>query len=571
MGKTIRGPVGPALIGQLDVLLDPDDDVTVTHGLLERHDLAAGRVVVHPTATTRQLLSLAYDVLAALGVPPGTLGLERVGLADTAWAAVRAKMLAARIRHLVVLRAHRLEPHAWTGLAYLARTTMVQVLLVSHTRTIPPRLTADLGSLDIWPFDSLAKVIDTYRWDTEPLPVRRRPAPPIWPELPARLPTGQVLHYRADVYRQAGPEVFARVDALYQGGLDAACIWLRGRPIPDRSQPAAGEPIQQFVTQLVHASPGPRHTLALLRGAQAGFVLHGAWLTIPALTRLGGPGLTSLPVTHEVAERISTLSANPVLAAGIALSLSAGLTPTALRTMTIEALERPWHRLSVPHKKQLVPTELSRKFTSDRPIHPNAVFYVPMPARSLLRTADEFLSELAQDSSQKIFRSFARIHLALTEAADRYAVALPRRPVDMIALWQLRVRWDWLGEPFHPDPPHPHRSAGLACHTAVPPAPAASSPVRADGRRSPWSPRGARPQVVPRLIRAHVDLAHPQIPPVLVGEDGLPSRYPRYPRYLGRLIRQQLATWTPAESGSGRRLTVHPDVAFALGLVDRPR
>jgi hypothetical protein len=36
------------------------------------------------------------------------------------------------------------------------------------------------------------------------------------------------------------------------------------------------------------------------------------------------------------------------------------------------------------------------------------------------------------------------------------------------------------------------------------------------------------------------------------------------------LIRQQLATWTPDDTGSGRRLTVHPDVAFALRLVDRP-
>jgi hypothetical protein len=36
------------------------------------------------------------------------------------------------------------------------------------------------------------------------------------------------------------------------------------------------------------------------------------------------------------------------------------------------------------------------------------------------------------------------------------------------------------------------------------------------------------------------------------------------------LIRQQLATWTPDDTGSGRRLTVHPDVTFALRLVDRP-
>jgi len=36
------------------------------------------------------------------------------------------------------------------------------------------------------------------------------------------------------------------------------------------------------------------------------------------------------------------------------------------------------------------------------------------------------------------------------------------------------------------------------------------------------------------------------------------------------LIRQQLATWIPAGAGAGRRLAVHPDVAFVLRLVDRP-
>ncbi|WP_041831775.1 hypothetical protein [Actinoplanes sp. N902-109] len=94
-------------------------------------------------------------------------------------------------------------------------------------------MTADLGSLNIWHFDSLDKVVDAYQWDTEPALVPHRLASSAWPELAARLPTGQVMYYCADVYRQASPDVFARVDALYQTGLDAACSWLCDQQPPD--------------------------------------------------------------------------------------------------------------------------------------------------------------------------------------------------------------------------------------------------------------------------------------------------------------------------------------------------
>lgn len=54
----------------------------------------------------------------------------------------------------------------------------------------------------------------------------------------------------------------------------------------------------------------------LLRGAQAGFLLHGYWLTVPAFKELSGPGLTSVPVTAAIIDRIKAGTAHPVLAAG---------------------------------------------------------------------------------------------------------------------------------------------------------------------------------------------------------------------------------------------------------------
>ena len=49
------------------ILLDPADDMQVSVGLLERHEPARGRVVVHPTPGTSSLQAFAHDVLGALG------------------------------------------------------------------------------------------------------------------------------------------------------------------------------------------------------------------------------------------------------------------------------------------------------------------------------------------------------------------------------------------------------------------------------------------------------------------------------------------------------------------------
>jgi len=452
MGSALAGWHREALMGQLDVLLDPTDDMAVTRGLLARHNPAAGLLVVHPTPTVRQLRSLAHDVLTALGAPVKALHEERLFLADVAWRAVQARLTVERVMHLVVLRAHRLDPRAWTGLAYLAQSTLTQLLLVCHTPAIPPRLLTDLGSMTIWPFHSLAELVKVYRWDTHPLPVRRRPTSPAFPDLPGRLPTSQVMHYRADVYRRHSPEVFARVDELYGRGVDVACQWLRGRQPPGPGDGADAR-IQEFVTQLVHDTPSPQHTLALLRGAQAGFILHGCWLTVPNLSRLGGPGCSSRPVTYEIAQRIRGGTANPVMAAGVALALFTGVDPIALRSVKVRALSGPSHLLTFPYKMQPLKAVVVNKYRRFPPLQADAVFYVPRPVRPLLRTTYTFLTNGGADPTQRIFHQFTPVHLAIEQAAARCGVQLPHRPVEPLGLWQLRVRWGWLGESFHAGPP----------------------------------------------------------------------------------------------------------------------
>jgi hypothetical protein len=566
-----------ALAGCVDVLMDPGDDVAVTRGLLARHDPAAGLVVVHPTATTRQRLSLAHDMLAALGAPIEALGAERLGGADAAWRAVRTWLTVDRVAHLVVLRAHRLDPRVWSALGYLAQTTHTQLLLVCHHPTIPTPLRAALAAMPLWVFHSLPEVVAFYRWDTHPVPRRRPPAPPRWPTLSHGLPVGQVMHYRADIHRRHSPEVFAAVDELYGRGLDAACEWLRGRPRPGPGgRPGAGARIQAFVGELVHASPSPRHTVALLRGAQAGFLLHGCWLILPPVHRLlGGPGFTSTPVTHAIVDRIRAGTANPVLAAAVALALFTGVEPAALASLRMAALDPPAHLLTVPYKTQRMPSDARQRYHSIPLRHADAVFYVPLPARRLLRAARLFLLAHDWDPEARVFAGFFPLHQLVEQAAARCGLALPRRPVPLLGLWQLRVGWTRLGAPVHPDPPDLGRPAGSSCHTATPPAPAPAAapiyrrPYEKLGRR--WAPTGDAPDVLPRLLRAHLDGAPLRLPPrTHTLRPGVPPPEPEANRRR-RLVERHLAVRLPPEpNGDGDRLTVHPDIAFALRLTDRP-
>src|SRR5207248_9683525 len=91
-----------------------------------------------------------------------------------------------------------------------------------------------------------------------------------------------IRNYRSKAFAQLGPAGFARIDAVYRHGRDAACRWLSTRPAPG---PAAvsHQNVQLFLTWLVHDSPSRHHTLARSRGAQAGAPLHALTLdTLPA-------------------------------------------------------------------------------------------------------------------------------------------------------------------------------------------------------------------------------------------------------------------------------------------------
>ncbi|GAB7046594.1 hypothetical protein [Catenuloplanes indicus] len=115
-----------------------------------------------------------------------------------------------------------------------------------------------------------------------PEPPQERPPQRQYPELSHLLPAGQVLHYRADVYRQHFGEIFDRVDDLYARGLDAACNWQRSRPGPPAREGATvNAALQRLLTALVHDSPTRQHTLAVLRDVTVDRNSHRWWMARP--------------------------------------------------------------------------------------------------------------------------------------------------------------------------------------------------------------------------------------------------------------------------------------------------
>ncbi|WP_190249884.1 hypothetical protein, partial [Dactylosporangium sucinum] len=441
--------------GRVDVLLDPADDAAVTAALLSRHDPAAGRVVVHPTPGSRGDAGLAHDVLAALGVPVQQFAAERLGGAGPAWRAAAAWCHAAGVTELVVLRAHRLTATGWARLLGLSRASRAALRLVCHTRTVPAHLRTALAGVAHEVLEDLAVLPGR----DNPPPGRAAASPAgqrEFPALPGRLPTGQVLHYRADVYRRHPLHVFARVDDLYGRGLDAACRWLAHRDRPGPHDPPTDPRLQRFLTELVQDSPTRQHTTALLRGAQAGFLLHGSWLALPNLATADGPGLTTTPLTADVAARIRAHVAHPVLAAGVALALFTGLSLPSLRTLRLDALAPPTLALIAPRPRR-----------GPYPAH-QVMFHIPRPARPLLRAARVFLQASSDNPRQRIFAGFAPMPAAVEHAAQRCGLPLPRRPVELTDAWPAPARWTRLGEPIHTTGSSPDAPAGQVCGTAHP-------------------------------------------------------------------------------------------------------
>jgi hypothetical protein len=338
------------------------------------------------------------------------------------------------------LRADRLSAAAWTRVLALGRGTGCRVLLVCHARQIPAHLDAALAGTGCQLLASLQQALPGARPRPVPRPDAAAEGGPHTADLP-RFLHPHIRNYRSKAFAQLGPAGFARTDAVYRHGRDAARHWLSTRPGPDRAA-ADSQSAQLFLTWLVHDSPSRHHTLARLRGAQAGFRRHGLMLSLPPSHRLldvlSGPGLDAPLVTARTAGRIRAGVAHPVIAAGIAVVLVTGVQPLALASTPWDALSPGNDALRLtwqPPGRRLIPASLAATAGPAT----TAVFHVPDAARPLLQAARHFSrSAPGHRPAGRLFAATLFTNERIGAAAASCEITLPAQP-GLTAMWQTGV------------------------------------------------------------------------------------------------------------------------------------
>jgi hypothetical protein len=258
---------------------DPEDDQACLHDLTALHDLGAGRVVCHPTPGATWPI-LTRDLLEALGKRRDALAqARRVG--DGA-ALVRTWIRAERVRHLIVLRAHRLRPPLLAAPAELATAAAVTVWLVWHD-TDPP---APTGEVWDWP-----GAVTALRHPSRPGGTSRlRPA--------------------EQIYREAVAE--ARREAR---------LWRVAPPRQRRfTQPGCG--LGAMLQRLTIDAATPADLEMRVAAARAGFAAEGLALIVAAAPAELGPRIT--PPVMDRLRRIACPTSAAALLLAVATDARAG-------------------------------------------------------------------------------------------------------------------------------------------------------------------------------------------------------------------------------------------------------
>ncbi|MEV3961471.1 hypothetical protein AB0M34_11305 [Nocardia sp. NPDC050193] len=269
-------------------------------------------------------------------------------------------------------------------------------------------------------------------------------------ELP-RIPDSDVTTFRADAHRELTAPEFARLDAVYTEGIDAACRWLTartGRPCAHHADGAAAVPfggpgtagylwehslsgarpgfpeanhpgdrreilgLYRFLGELACGSPGRGHTVARLRGAQAGFLLHGMRLELPPdLNYSVGPGLTTVRVEDSTIDQIRERTTNPVDAAALATVLCTGATTVELGSVPCTGLTRDGLVFTGP---------IGYMQAADL-----YVWVLPSPVRTLLHEACAYQQARPEPAPKLFAGGIGGAGRRLRQTAARCAVTMP--------------------------------------------------------------------------------------------------------------------------------------------------
>ncbi|MGW0003073.1 hypothetical protein [Nocardia grenadensis] len=263
-----------------------------------------------------------------------------------------------------------------------------------------------------------------------------------------RIPDSDVTTFRADAHRELTASEFARLDAVYTEGIEAACRRLTahtGRPcthhhpngaaaaapfggpgaagylsgarpgFPETNHPGDRREIlglYRFLGELACGSPGRGHTVARLRGAQAGFLLHGMRLELPPdLNYSVGPGLTTARIEDSTIDRIRQRTTNPVDAAALATVLCTGATTVELGSVPCTGLSRDGLVFTGP---------IGYMQAADL-----YVWVLPSPVRTLLHEARAYQEARPEPAPRLFAGGIGGAGRRLRQTAARCAVTMP--------------------------------------------------------------------------------------------------------------------------------------------------
>ncbi|MFF4590441.1 hypothetical protein [Streptomyces sp. NPDC001388] len=399
MTSPARIAVSPAT-PPVTLLLDAYDDRTIHHAAYQRAHPIRGRITTDPTPHTNSLAYLALDLLRAMDRDSFSRpDAERMST-DPAWRAVTCWTLTTGLEEAIVLRAHHLSPERLKRLATWRAETGIRLTLIAHTPTpadeqrLNERLTAaELTDLTtVRGTDAIVNAIG-------PAATGRRYGPPPSDHahpLPS-LPRSGVAAFRADCWRRQNDLDFAHTDGQYRAGYAAARTWLARHtppPAPPDTPEAADtgpdgatpwqdmEGLRLFLARLTVLSPSPQHTLARVRGAQAGFLSQALLLHVPDdLTEHSGPGITTVPITQRVAHTLTTELPNPLRAAAVAALLFTGTAQPLLSMTQLASIDERTTRLAIDRDSRI---------NVGVPPGPRHMYAIPPRARPLVAAALEF-------------------------------------------------------------------------------------------------------------------------------------------------------------------------------------
>ncbi|WP_405933722.1 hypothetical protein [Streptomyces sp. NBC_00827] len=380
------------------LLLDAHDDRAIHAAAYQCAH--RGRITTDPTPHTSSLAYFALDLLRSMNrnsfARPDA---ERMST-DPAWRAVTCWTLTTGLAEAIVLRAHRLTPERLKRLATWRADTGIRLILIAHTPTpadeqrLRERLTAaDLADLiAVRGTEAILNAIGPAATDR-----RYGPPPPDYAHPLPSLPRGGVAAFRADCWRRQNDLDFAHTDGQYRAGYAAARTWLaRHTPppappdMPEASDagPDGATPWQDmeglrlFLARLTVLSPSPQHTLARVRGAQAGFLSQALLLNVPDdLAEHGGPGITTVPITSRVTHILATQLPNPLRAAAVAALLLTGTSHSLLSMTQLASVGKHTTHLAIDRDSRI---------NIGVPPGPRHMYAIPHRARPFLAAALEF-------------------------------------------------------------------------------------------------------------------------------------------------------------------------------------